>query len=270
MKRTINVLGIAALAALAIESHAQGFVEIDSVPTLIGAAVGVAPDYRGSNDTKGGVAPYFRYTFQGAAQYLQLSATELTLNVVNSTKYRFGPVLNYHFGRDDDVDDALVKQMRKIDGTVEAGVFGEIAWIEPGNPRNRFILGATALWDAGGESDGYRARVNARYWHQVSRAIDLHIGGGFVYADSSYNDTYFGVNGGNVGTSGLPFFSAGSGVNEYFMTLGATLYFSRDWIGAAGLRLSKISGDAKDSPVVSLRGDSTQTIGGVAVAYVWR
>lgn len=270
MKHTIRILCIAALGALSLEAQAASVLEVDSVPTLIGGVIGVAPDYMGSDDTKGAIAPYARYTFQGTQQYLQLSATELTLNVVNSTKYRIGPVLNYHLGRDDDVDDALVSRMREIKGTVEAGIFGEIAWIESGNPRNRFILGATMLWDAGGESDGFRARVNARYWHQASRAIDLHIGAGLVYGDSSYNDTYFGVNAANVGTSGLPFFSAGSGVHEYFLTLGAIVYFSKEWVGAAGVRLSRINGDAKDSPVVAQRGDSTQTIGGIGLAYMWR
>ena len=59
-------------------------------------------------------------------------------------------------------------------------------------------------------------------------------------------------------------------MNEYFLTLGASAYFSRDWIGAAGVRVSKITGDAKDSLVVAIRGDSTQTIAGMGLAYVRR
>jgi MipA family protein len=270
MRHSIVKTATAALIALSVDASAQAFIELDTVPTTFGLGIGLAPDYKGSDDYTGAIAPFFRYTFKGTNQYVQLNATELTMNLLNSSRFRFGPVLNYHFGRDDDVDDEAVKRMRKIDDTVEAGVFGELAIVDPANPRNRFIVGLTLLKDIGNESDGFRARFNARYWHQVARAVDLHLGGGFTYANSDYTSHYFSVTPQNVGTSGLPFYNASSGMNEYFLTLGALTYFSRNWIGVAGLRVSKLTGDAKDSPVVSLRGDSTQLIGGVGVGYMWR
>ena len=271
MKHAITKAAIiAALAILSPQAGAQAFLELDTVPHTLGLGVGFGPDYRGSDDYTGAIAPFFRYTFRGTNQYVQLNATELTLNLLNSTRFRLGPVVNYHFGRDKDVDDVIVKQMREIDDTVEAGVFGEIVWSDAANPRNRFMLGATWLADVGGESHGSRLRLNARYWQQVGRAVDLHIGGGFIYADSDYNSTYFSVTPANVGTSGLPFFNAGSGVNEYYLTLGGVMYLSRNWLAAAGIRASKLAGDAKDSPVVSVRGDSSQFIGGVGIAYMWR
>jgi hypothetical protein len=67
--------------------------------------------------------------------------------------------VSYHFGRDDDVDDSVVKWMGEIDDTVEVGVFADIAWNDAANPRNRFIVGATLLQDIGNESDGFRARL---------------------------------------------------------------------------------------------------------------
>ena len=270
MKRFRTAALAAALATISIDASAQAFLELDTMPAVFGLGVGFAPDYKGSDDKTGAIAPFGRYTFQGSERYIQLNTTELSLNVLDSRGFRFGPVINYHFGRDSDVDDPVIARMREIDATVEVGIFGEVVWADPGNPRNRFILGGTLLWDAGGESDGFRARVNARYWHQVSRAIDLHIGGGFIYGDSKYNSHYFSVTPQNVGTSGLPLFNAGSGVNEYFMTLGGVMYFSRNWMGAAGVRISQITGDPKDSPVVSQQGDKTQVIGGIGIGYMFR
>lgn len=261
---------MAAFSALSFQAGAQAFIELESTPRIVGLGIASVPDYKGSSNNTGAIAPYFRYTFSGSERYVQLNATELSLNLLNSTSYRMGPVLNYHPGRDDDVDDPVVARMNKIDGTVEAGIFGEIAWIERGNPRNRFVLGATLLADVGGTYEGWRMRLNARYWHQVSPAIDLHIGGGLWYGNSDYNGTYFSVTPANRGTSGLPLFDAGSGMNEMFLTLGGVMYFSRNWLGAAGVRLSQIQGDPKDSPVVSLRGDKNQFIGGVGAAYMWR
>ena len=261
---------VALLLSWSLGVSAQSFIEPDTVPHVIGLGAGFAPDYRGSDDYRGVIAPFAHYTLPNSNRYVQLNATELSFNLLDSKQYRLGPVLNYHPGRDDDVEDALVKRMRKIDGTVEAGVFGEIQWLEPNNPRNRFIVGLTLLQDIGGESSGFRARLNARYWHQLTTAVDFHVGGGLIYANSNYNNTYFGVNPQNVGTSGLPFFHASSGLNEYYVTLGGIMYLSRSWMVAAGLRASKLTGDAKDSPVVSLRGDDTQLIGGIGIGYMWR
>jgi MipA family protein len=270
MKQGKKMAIVAALSVLSLDAAAQAFIEVDSVPHVVGLGVGAAPDYRGSDDYTAAIAPFARYTFTGTNRYIQLNATELSLNLLASTSLRLGPVLNYHLGRSDSIEDAVVKRMTEIDGTVEAGLFAEYVWSDKGNPRNRFILGTTALWDAGGESDGFRMRVNARYWHQVAPTVDLHIGGGLWYADSKYNNHYFGVTPANRGTSGLPLFNAGSGVNEYYLTLGGIMYFSRSWLGAAGLRISQIAGDPKDSPIVSLRGDKNQLIGGAGVAYMWR
>lgn len=265
-----KALGAAVLCAISLDASAQAFIELDTVPTVLGLGVGALPDYRGSDDYTGALAPYFRHTFTGTERYIQLNATELSLNLVNNRGIRFGPVLNYHFGRDDDIDDKVVKRMSSIDDTVEAGVFGELAWTLDGNPRNRLILGLTLLADVGGEADGFRARLNARYWQQVSRAVDVHVGGGLTYADSKYTRHYFGVTRSNVGTSGLPLYDAGSGLNEYYATLGAVAYFNRNWIGMAGVRLSQLASDAKDSPIVSQRGDKFQFIGGIGIGYIWR
>jgi outer membrane protein len=260
---------VAALAGLSTNAAAQSFIEMDTVPAMLGLGIGVAPDYRGSDDYTGAIAPFVRYTFPGSQRYVQLNANELTFNFVNHPRFRLGPVLNYHFGRDDDVDDNKVKRMREIDDTVEAGVFGEMLWTEQGNPRNRFILGLALLTDIGDESDGSRARLSARYWRQVAPAWDLHIGGGMIYANNKYNSTYFSVTTRNVGSSGLPLYDADSGMNEYFVTFGAVAYLSKNWLAMAGVRVSKLGSEPKDSPIVDRRGDSTQFIGGVGIGYMW-
>lgn len=276
MRRSAKLLvGLAAFMTIGIgnisAARAQGFLELEQTPAFIGAGVGSVPDYKGSDDRSGGVAPYARYTFAGQQRYVQLFANELSLNLIDSQKYRFGPVINYHFGRDSDVEDDVVRQMREIDDTVELGLFGDVAWVDPGNPRNRLIVGGMLLQDAGGESDGLRARLSARYWRQVHRAVDVHVGAGFMYGDRKYNDHYFGINADNVGSAPLPAYKAGSGIHEAYVNLGTALYLSKEWVLGAGLRYGRITGDAADSPLVDQRGSENQVIGGIGVAYIgWR
>ncbi len=268
--RSISAVAFAATLAVSASTTVQAsqFLDLDTIPIFVGAGIGYLPDYRGSDDYMVGGAPNFRYTFEGQQRYVQLFVNELSANLIDSDRYRFGPVLNYHFGRDDDVDDAAVQRMEEIDGTVELGLFGEIVWADQQNPRNRFLLGTTLLQDVGDESEGFRARFSGRYWQQVSRAVDLHLGGGFIYADDDYTDHYFGVNADNVGTSGLPFFATDGGVSEYFITAGALTFLSEQWVVGAGVRYARLTGDAADSPIVDDRGDANQWIAGISLGYI--
>lgn len=273
IKRTAMAALLAASAALAPCSQASAAgmleLELENVPTVFGLAVGMVPDYRGSDDYTFGFAPIFRYTFNGQERYIQLLANELTINVLDDKMFRFGPLANYHFGRTDDVDDQMVSKMNELDDTVELGAFGDIVWSLSKDKRHRFIVGAKVYQDVGDESDGFRANVNARYWLPVAKPIDLNIGVGANYQDDDYSNYYFGVNPDNVGTSGLPFFTADGGVNEYYMVLGGIFYLNKNWLVSAGLRGSVISGDPADSPIVDQRGDSTQWIGGLGVGYAF-
>lgn len=251
---------------------AEPFVDFESVPQLIGIGIGRGPDYRGSDDNVTLAAPFARYTFRGEQRYVQLIFNEASANIVDSAKYQAGPVLSYHFGRnsfaDTDPADSVVKRMKPIDDTMEAGVFGNVTWADEANPRNRVSVGVTLLTDAGGESNGSRARLSVRWFRQVFLPVDIHLGAGLTVADRKYNDHYYGISAGNVGTSGLPLFSMGGGINEYFGTAAAMVYLSKKWVVGAGVRVAALSGRAKDSPLVALRGKSSYVVGGLALGYV--
>lgn len=273
IKETTMAVLFAASAALVpcSQANAADFLDLDleNVPTVFGVAVGTFPDYRGSDDYAFGVAPMFRYTFNGQERYIQLLANELTINILDDDMIRFGPLANYHFGRTDDVDDTYVSRMNEIDDTVELGAFADIIWTLSKDRRHRFIVGAKLYQDVGNESDGFRANFGARYWLPVAKPFDFNASVGAIYQDNDYANHYFGVNADNVGTSGLPFFVADGGVNEYYMVLGGIFYLNKNWLVSAGVRGSMISGDPADSPIVDQRGDSTQWVGGIGVGYAF-
>jgi outer membrane protein len=213
MRKILFVLLVfACVTVIAQTVRAQSAFEIENVPTVLGVGIGMVPDYRGSNDYTIGIAPLLRYTFKGTDRYVAVVANELSVNLLNNKSFRLGPVLSYTFGRDDDVGDDQVADMEEIDGTVEAGVFADYAWIDPQNPRNRFLVGVTALTDVGNESDGSRIRLS-RYCTS-NKLLDIGLVAGLWYADDDWNDTYFGVNEDNVGDSHLPFYTADGGVEN--------------------------------------------------------
>ena len=143
--------------AFAPAAHSQGFVpEFQEGINFIGLAVGAAPDYSGSDDYMGGIAPYGRYLYSGE-RYVQLLGPELTVNLVNDKNWRLGPVVRYRFGRDDDVDDKVVRRMREIDDTTEAGVFVGYRVQLSANRLHQLSFAADVLTDTGNEHEGVTA-----------------------------------------------------------------------------------------------------------------
>jgi outer membrane protein len=270
-RKIVFVVAVLAVT-LAMGSLAHGqsspFV-IDNVPNIVGVAVGVAPDYWGSDDSQGVGAPFFRWTFDGEERYLQLLASELSFNVLDNANYQFGPVLNYRFGRDDDVDDDVVKKMAEIEGTTELGIMGAYIWRNESNPRHRFIVSAQVLADIADEYGGWMAAAGARYWYPINRPIDIMIGLGFTYGNSDFMNTYFGVSSADAAVTGLSRFDAGSGLRDVNIPAAVVFHYSENWHLAAGIKYFSLLDDASDSPITDGRGSSDQVFAGLGVAYSW-
>jgi MipA family protein len=219
-----------------------------------------------------GGAPFGKVTLVPKTDYYaRLLATDLQVNIINSPVFRFGPAINYRFGRNDDVEDDVVKHMKEIEGTIEAGAFVGIQLVDKNNPRNRFLSQIEFLGDVGGEYEGWNIGLTANYYFQVHKAIDLIIGGGIMYADENYMETYFGVDQEDSDRTDniLPVYKADSGFLMAKANLGAVMHLSYQWHIAAGVQYRPLLSDAADSPVVDDRGDSNQWVAGLGVAYTW-
>ncbi len=266
----VVLMAVAIFAGLGQRAYAQqagGVVfEFPEIRNYVAGAVGVVPDYMGSDDYTVGAAPAGMMKFGSSERYARLLVTELSVNVLNSRNWHLGPVLNYRLARDD-VDDDAVDRMRDIDGTVEAGVFGGWRWIGDEDPRHRFTTSVQFLHDVGDTHEGYIISGSARYFQPVARPLTLSIGATVTYGSSDYMQTYFGVDANNAARSGLREFSAGSDLRDVRFPVMAIYSFSPNWHVSGGLIYSKLLGDASDSPVVDDRGSSDQLFAGVGVAY---
>jgi MipA family protein len=270
--RKIFAVFIAFVCAFLVAHSAQAQdmpFGIDNVPNIVGIGGGMLPDYIGSDDYMGGAAPFFKWTPEKTEYYAMLLATQLYVNVANHPTFRFGPTVNYRFGRDDDVEDSMVKKMEEIDGTIEAGAFVGYEWKDPQNPMHRWGVTLDFLADVGGEYKGYLASLSARYWIPLSKMFDFGIAVGTTYGDNNYMETYFGVSERDSERSGLSEFKAESGFREVRVIPALTMHFSPQWHAGVGVRYSRLLDDAEDSPIVDDRGDANQWIYGLAVAYAW-
>jgi outer membrane protein len=224
----------------------------------VGAAS--VPDYEGSDDSR--VVPMLmlkgRYD---SGRSFSLLGTKLKVNLVPSTTYSFGPVLNYRMGRDE-VDNDRVDAMKDIDPAFEAGIYG-------GVDIRSWQLGVELLSDVSGEHDGMLAQVSAGYNWKATEHLSIFPKIYTTYADDDYMDTFFGVDDANRGSSGLPDYDADGGLKDVGLNLIVNYTPWLHWGLTGVLSYSTLLNDAKDSPLVDDEGNDRQVYFGLMGTYRW-
>ena len=78
---------------------------------------------------------------------------------------------------------------------------------------------------------------------------------------------FFGVTAAQALASGLTTFTATSGLKDISLAFGANYKVTDSWALVANAGYSKLLGDAKNSPIVSVQGSSSQFVGGIFAVY---
>lgn len=242
-------------------------VPTDQFPNYVAVGTGIVPDYLGSDDYIVGAAPLARYDYGSGS--VSLIGNWALWDLTEAGGWRFGPAAMLRFGRKD-VEDDVVKLVSEIDNTIDLGGSVGYEFIDPENPLKRLAVGADGFVDAGGVHNGVVVNAYARAmyplgWQGGVAAIFL----GTSWGSSNYTDTYFSVSQQDSQLSGLPQFTASSGMRDARIGLGIIQSFSPHWHLGVGGSMMQLIGDAADSPLVRDRGSRTQIIFGVGLAYTW-
>jgi outer membrane scaffolding protein for murein synthesis (MipA/OmpV family) len=227
---------------------------------IVGLGVGMAPDYEGSDDTTGIPMFMFNHNYD-SGRFVRLMGPNMKVNLLTNKEFSLGPVLNYRMGRDD-VDNKRVDAMKDQDDAVEAGVFAGI-------DINNWLIGVEVLFDVSDEYNGWTTQTTLGYRWKATPDLTITPGAVATWADADYTDYYFGVNTGNVGTSGLPLYSAGSGLKDIGLNVIANYTPWEKWGVMGILSYKSLLDDAEDSPLVDIEGDDKQMTIGVMATYRW-
>ena len=101
-----------------------------------------------------------------------------------------------------------------------------------------------------GGSKGFVADGGLSYPIRASSKVTLTPTLGATWADSNYNDRYFGVSASEAALSGLPRFTAGSGLKDASATLTASYRVTDQISLSATGGVTWVLGDLKGSPLV--------------------
>lgn len=232
-------------------------------------AVGAAstPDFEGSSDYQ--IVPFITSHLHSGWLNFEFQGLTARLHLKPPSWYETGVSLNYRFGRDSNLENTVVGQLKEIDDTVEVGGFFRIELDDQFLKHDSVEFLAEAFTDTGSVHGGNIATLSASYTLSPSKQWRYQLEVETTYADDDYMDTYFGVDTANASLSGLPHFDANSGFKDIGLNLNVTHFFNKKLgiLGRVGYK--HLIGDAADSPIVTEQGNADQFFGGLSLLYAF-
>jgi outer membrane scaffolding protein for murein synthesis (MipA/OmpV family) len=277
MRISIIAAGALLLASPAVAQDAASEPSVfDGDYLSIGAGAAYGPSYAGSDDYVLYPVPLVQGSFHGVGIDPRSGglALDFILDPDKGTGFNLGVAARVRMDRAHKIKDPVVRSLGKLDTAVEVGPTAGVTVAQVLNPYDSLTFTADALWDVAGAHKGMVVDPSVSYFTPLSRGIAASLSLSAEYADGKFADYYYTISPAGSAASGLPVFNAGSG----FTRAGANVLLGFDLDGNlenGGLALvvvggySRMLGDAKRSPVTSIRGSADQWLGAVGLGFTF-
>jgi MipA family protein len=249
-------------AARAQESLAETEIEQEGLAkrpppgqwsVTLGAGLASVPRYQGADTSRTKLVPLISIRY---ADFF-FGPFGLGWSAINWDGFHAGPVLGYEGGRSERRDTELYG-LGDIPSSITGGAFATYRL-------GSFEILATvrkALTHSGNGLNGlvhldYRATL-------IPRRLYLRVGPLLEFANSQYEQTWFGVSPTQAAQSGYPVFTPGSGVKDVGLKADFTYFATQRFLLRAFAEVKKFSGDTANSPIVERQ---TERFVGIGAAY---
>lgn len=274
------VLPLAALLVAAPANAQQGDAPLpdpndqsDSVSVGLGA--GFVPDYEGSDDYRIIPAAAVRGRVSGISFFTR--ATYLYVDFVGRgdgpVELDLGPIAGVRLNRTGKVKDDFVDALPELDAAIEVGGFAGFTYHGLTNPYDSLSVRLDVVKDVGGAHESTLFTPTIDFGTPLSRSFYVGLSASAEWAGGGYADYYYSIDAAGALASGLPVYDADGGFKSWRLGLLGNYALSGDLTRGWSLfgigSYSKLSGDFKDSPIVDLRGSSSQWFGAIGVGYTF-
>jgi outer membrane protein len=262
-------------APAAIDAEAGENV-FDGDYLTIGLGGAYVPSYDGSDDYTFTVLPLLQGSIGGIG--ISPRAAGVAFDVVpdsgEGVSFAFGPSVRLRANRANDVKDAVVELLPELDTAIEVGPTAGVSFPGVLNQYDTLSFSVDVRWDVAGAHEGMTVNPSVSYTTPLSTGVAAILSVGGEWGDDKFMDYYYSIDAGAAAITGLPQFQADGGLKS----LGTQLLLGWDLnndLQDGGLALfavagfSKMMNDAKDSPFTSVRGSSSQWLGGLGIAYTF-
>lgn len=257
---------LASFIAICSSAHAADPFSPASVETPSGWIVTfkgnviAGPKYPGSDQISVIGFPSLSFRRAGTTPSFSTPDDGISIGIVETPVFRFGPVARFQGGRYDG-DHRELRGIRDVDWTIEGGFFAEY-WPIQDRLRTR-----VEVRRGFGGHEGFVATLAADL---VSRFDQWTVAAGprMNLGDSEFADTYFGVSAQDAAWNGqVTPFNANGGITSFGLAASATYQWNPAWATTVYAGYERLVGDAADSPIVRSFGSADQFKLGASFSY---
>jgi outer membrane protein len=234
------------------------------ISLTLGAGVGIAPDYEGSDDYE--AVPLWNLragNLYHPETYVQVVGPRLISNFLPHDHWRLG-VAGQFIRERDDVEDDRVDDLRSVDASAMLGLIAGYDFFA--TPQTDLAVEVEGRQDVASDN-GFLGTIRGRYGVPLGQSWRLDTRVETTWASEDYMSSYFGVGAGDAARSGLDEFNADEGFKNVAFGASLTYRFLERWSATGVGTFSRLLGDAEDSPLVEDRGDENQMFGGLLINY---
>lgn len=223
------------------------------------------PEYDGSKDYQ--TIPIISGQINKGNYYAATRGLGAFANVIDSNSFNAGPIINFRFGRNDDVENQTIAKLRNIDNAFELGGFVSYVFRSTLKAGDNLEISANLTKDIAGGHNGIIGEIGASYFVPVRRDLRLGVNFGIDYQSKDYMRQYFSIDADNSARSGLAQYNASGGFNSFGLgTIGLYSINSR-WGLVGVLQYTRWISDAAKSPIITQEGTKNQVFGAVGITY---
>lgn len=242
----------------------------------VGVGAIYTPSYTGSDDYELSPFPLVQGNLGGIGIAPRPAGVALDFipDTRGETAFALGPTARVNRNRASRIKDPVVEALGELDTAIEVGAATGVSFPALLNPYDSLSFNLDAVWDIAGAHDGMSLSPSISYFTPLSRGMAASLSLSATRIDGDQADYYYSVSPAQALTSGLPGFAADGG----WESAGANLFVGVDLDGDitnGGLSLallggySRMLGDAKRSPLTSVRGSADQWIAGAGLGYTF-
>jgi outer membrane scaffolding protein for murein synthesis (MipA/OmpV family) len=240
----------------------------------VGVGGAVVPDYEGSDDYRVIPAAAIRGRIHGFS--FSTRGTYLYVNVVpGSDKVHFdaGPIVGLRINSRRHIHDDIVELLPRRKTAIEVGGFAGVSFHGITNPYDTLGVRLDVTHDVGSAHKSTIFTPNLEFSTPLSRRTYASASVSADFVGNKFADYYFTISPSDSAASGLPVFNADGGMKNWKLGLLLNQSITGDLLGGFSIfgagQYSRLVGDFKRSPIVSLRGSASQWVGALGLAYTW-
>lgn len=257
LRHTLTLAAMSGLLLLSSQAAANS----------IGIGIARTAEFSGSDDYE--FTPIAEFEWETPVGILKNEQIGAQLDLVKSGSWDTGPIVRINPGRDDSVSDEVIAQLPEIEVSPEAGWFigSGIQLKRLGLDTDAIVIGRlSVVSDIGDTHGGTQVNGSIGLVLQVNETLRFVPSVSLNYADESYTQAFYGVDGSSAESSGLSQFAASGGLESTQLGLLVIRKLDDKWSVKGRATYTALQGDAESSPITQ-RGSDTQIFTGVVASY---